>query len=477
LLCDAARWTFLTSLIYAPWAYGCTTAKTVRGLNYFLAVALGLWGISLLLGVVCRGRDAESQGAKAPEILEVRSQKSEVSTESFRERGVPPMVIVVGACLLIIGWWMTLNARWIYDADFFLFIPRAALFGGSPGSVDYAISLAWMIRASLLLGVVLFVSELSRDPVWLSRLWWTIAIAGGSIALLGLVQKATGAPMIFWQKRDIPVAKFFATYYAHGNAGAYLNLVLPVVIPLALRGFLRRTKPLVRAIALVLSLLLVVAAMANTSRGGQAIAVCLVVALTICLRDILFARVRRMEKSTLLLAVGVIAFALIAVAGVSHLDRSLGRWHEAIDNPESNSRWLVSRAALRSVGDAGWFGFGPGTFRVVFPYYTNGLGPKVEGLWRFLHEDYLQTLMEWGWIGSASWAFIFFGSMWTAVRTLARGGHIPLSGRQRLFLTGAVLALAGIALHAFVDFPLQIASLQLYVATYVGVCWGSSSWK
>ena len=97
----------------------------------------------------------------------------------------------------------------------------------------------------------------------------------------------------------------------------------------------------------------------------------------------------------------------------------------------------------------------------------------MEGIWRFLHEDYLQTLMEWGWIGSAFWALLFFGSIGVAARTLRRrGDDSPLSGRQRLFLTGAVLALGGVALHALVDFPLQIASLQLYVAMYVGICGG-----
>lgn len=284
--------------------------------------------------------------------------------------------------------------------------------------------------------------------------------------------------MIFWQKPDTAdLTTFFATYYTHGNSGAYLNLVLPVAIALALRSFLRKSAPILRAIPLALCLLLVVAAVANTSRGGQAIGASLIVALTICLRDILFSRVRRLEKKTLLVAAGVIAFALLAVAGASHLDQSLGRWHDLQSSLERDGRWLVSRAALRAVGDAGWFGFGPGTFRVVIPYYTNGLGPNVGGIWRFLHEDYLQTLLEWGWIGSAFWALLFFGSICVAARTLRRrGDDSPLSGRQRLFLTGAVLALGGVALHALVDFPLQIASLQLYVAVYVGICGASRRW-
>jgi hypothetical protein len=448
-LTNVSRYLFLIALVYAPWAYGCTTAATIRNLNWILAGSLALGVIGWLLGRIGGSRRAKP----APTLARF-----------------PTLLLGVAAVLLLIGWWMVINARWIYDADFFLFVLRTPLTAAGPGSVDYSVSVAWMVRATLLIGAVFFAARLARDPVWLMRLWWTIALTGGSIALLGLIQKATGAPMIFWEHVDVPVESFFATYYAHGNAGAYLNLVVPVSAALAVRGFLRKGSHLGRAIALVACLLVMVAIVSNTSRGGQAVGLILLLGVGLTLRDLLIARALRMEKKTVLIAVAVVGFALVAIAGVSQLDRSLGRWQQLESKVSADSRWLATKAAVGAIPDAGWFGFGPGTFRVVFPYYTNGLGPRVGGIWRFLHQDYLQTIMEWGWIGSAGWAVLFFGSMWTGIATLRRKRE--LSGRQRLFLTGSVLALAGIALHAFVDFPFQIASLQLYAATYVGVCWG-----
>jgi hypothetical protein len=48
--------------------------------------------------------------------------------------------------------------------------------------------------------------------------------------------------------------------------------------------------------------------------------------------------------------------------------------------------------------------------------------------------------------------------------------------RRRVMQPLAIVALAGVATHALVDFPFQIESIQLYLATYLGVCWGSSLW-
>src|SRR5204862_2733230 len=92
--------------------------------------------------------------------------------------------------------------------------------------------------------------------------------------------------------------------------------------------------------------------------------------------------------------------------------------------------------------------------------------------------DYLQTILEWGWLGSALWGLFFFSGIAVAVRNLLKPGKaVKWRPRYRVLLPVTILALLGIALHALVDFPFQIASLQLYVAVYLGICWGTSRWE
>lgn len=451
---DAPRWTFLAALVYAPWHYGGTTTASIVILDCILGSALVLWLAGLLFGA---------------------QEKSRVSGSRYGFP-VPRAFLVTSAALLILGWWMVLNATFVYDADYLVFISLRTLCPGMPGSVDRAISAALMLRVTMLIGSACLVADLSQNPRWLLRLWWAIALAGGSIALLGLLQKATGASTIFWGSVERPVMTFFATFYYHANAGAFLNLVLPPSVGLAGRAFTRRTSPVVKAASLSLALLVMAAVAANTSRMAQLIGALLILLLLLGFARAAVRKRYSIDHKALLLGYVVVALTLSAIARASHLDQSVQRWSALGDQLPADARWLATRAALGAVGDAGWFGFGPGTFRIIFPYYTGGSGQAIQGIWRFLHQDYLQTILEWGWIGSSLWAVLFFGGIALALRNSRRSKELRWSPRFTLLLPLIILALGGIALHGVVDFPFQIASLQLYAATYLGLCWGSSGW-
>lgn len=374
---------------------------------------------------------------------------------------------------------MALNAKSIYDSEFSFFVPLRNPAPPLIGSVDYAISGAWILRGAFLLGTVLFVSDLSQSRRWLLRLWYAIGLIGGSIAFLGLLQKATGAQMIFWQAPPPPefgVTTFFATYFYHGNAGAFLNLVWPLSAGLVIRAFTSRSHPTMRALWGIVFLLTIAGVLANTSRMAQFVALVVMVLIGIHFGPALLRKFSGAQKSVGMAGSVAVILALIAVAQASHLEQPLNRWQSVSERIPADARWQASRVALGALGGAGFFGSGPGTFRVVFPGYNIASSHPVPGTWRFLHEDYLQTILEWGWLGSMLWALLFFGAIAVGIRsykTYAKSAWMP---RRQVLQPLAIVALAGVALHALVDFPFQIESIQLYVATYLGLCWGSSLW-
>jgi O-Antigen ligase len=438
-----ARWLFLGTLVIAPWLYGGTTAWSIELIDGLLGLALGIWIISLLL--------------------------------EWRWPLVPRGLAVITALILIQGWWMVANAQAIYDTRFGIFASVHPIVANVAGSKDYVLSFAWMLRATVLLGAVCLVAEMAQRPVWLLRLWYAVAIAGGSMAALGLAQKATGARMIFWQPPVYPpLDNFFATFFYHANAGAFLNLVLPVVAGLALWTVARRAHPFARTVWATVLLLVLIAVLSNTSKVAQAVGLLIVMVLVAAVLRPAVRIVARMEKPQLLIGVFVVALAAVAIAQAAHLDKPLARWQDLTRQLPSDERWTVDRVAFGALGETGLFGFGPGTFRSIFPHYQMAAPDLTEGAWRFLHNDHLQTILEWGWLGSVVIGALFFGGMGIAIRNYLR--REDWSNRQRILLPCVILALIGVAIHALVDFPLQIFSIQLMAATYVGVCWGSGTW-
>src|SRR6266496_2915366 len=314
LLRDAARWIFLAALIYAPWAYGGTTSAGIQIINWLLLAAFILWIIELVV--------------------------------SGRSPALPRLLLFLTVALIGIGGLMALDAISIYDSDFHTFIPLQNFAPHLTGSVDYAISVAWIVRGALLLCATLCVADFSQSNRWLLRLWYTIGLVAGSIAFLGLLQKATGARMIFWQPAG-PYASqtFFATYYYHGNAGAFLNLVWPLTAGLALRAFTARCHPATRAMWLSIFILTIAGVLANTSRVAQLIALLLLIAICLRFGPALLRKLLHMEKGVTLAGAVAILLALIALAQATHLEQPLNRWQSLGERIPNDARWQASRVA------------------------------------------------------------------------------------------------------------------------------------
>jgi hypothetical protein len=434
-LTDLPPWLLLSSLIYAPWAFGSTRAWTIDVLNVLLGAVVAFW-------------------------------LADCAVRRVWPR-VHPVCAVAAGLLALQGWWMCGNAHWLYDPEYFRFVPVESWWKAAPGTVDQSVSVAMMVRVSALLAVICFVNDLSRHVQWRRRLWWTITVAGTSVVLFGLLQRGVGAPLLPFENVR-PGHLYFATYFYHGNAGAFINLVLPLVVGLA--AVVSRKAAKVHLALVPCAIICVAGAFTNSSRAAVVVTLLLLGALTVWL-----CRLWRRELSALPRKAAILYFSIalvvlsVSVAAVL----PVARWAQLPGQINAeNPRWVSTQVLLRMLPDAGVFGLGPGTFAITFPTYTRELATSIRGIWRFAHQDYLQTLIEWGWGGASVWAILFFGGL---IRCFYFCRRMRLTDRALLFASG--LALTGVVLHAMVDFPLQIASLQLYVAVYLGLGWGSAAWE
>src|SRR5207249_10968087 len=103
------------------------------------------------------------------------------------------------------------------------------------------------------------------------------------------------------------------------------------------------------------------------------------------------------------------------IGQASHLERSLLRWQQLSEQLPEDPRWVAAKCAFSALPETGVFGTGPGSFRALFPHYAAEFPESARRVWRFLHEDYLQPLMDWGWAGGMFWALVFFGGIATGI--------------------------------------------------------------
>jgi hypothetical protein len=442
-LSRAPRWLFLAVLVYAPWAYGCTRPWTIDLLNIALFAVTGLWLAGCLV---------------------------------TRERPrVHPVLLTAAILLLLQGWWMTGNAGFSYDTALQPHA-REPWARAWPGAVDHAAALPAMTGLSAMLGAACFACDLARRRRWRQRLWAVIAVAGISIVVLGLAQKLTGAPGIFWQDEG-HARTFFGPYRYHANAGSFINLVWPLAAALLLHS-IRRDAPLPIRLFWGAGLLLCIGgAVANTSRASGIITVAFLGSWLAILAVRLFRRRSDGPDPAAILGLGLaVVAAILGVLATGALDTTLHRWSQ-LDREltTDNSRLLVARTCVEMLPRSGWLGFGPGTFKTAFPFFNQDTSAATRGIWLQAHQDYLQTLIEWGWIGAALWALIPGGALaigaWNALRQ-----RRTWAGRDRHLHVAATAAIAAVLIHALVDFPLQIASIQLYVVVLAGLLWSTPLW-
>jgi len=450
--------------VFSPWAFGTTTPWAVQAMN----VAGGLLGLLLAVKLVIRGvwgyRPARWDAAPDTGLPGMMAAR-------WLTRLLAALTCLILAYTAISAW----NARSTYDPDTGTFLLHDHC-PWLPHSYDggrtwryfwnyLALALTFWAARDWLLGKTpndLLAARKGRDsafpgvrvPQRLRLLLWVLSLNGALIAGEALVQRLSGTEKLLWLVRprlNAMAEAQLGPFNYRSNGAQYLNLIWPVSLGLWWR--LRRTARLLYAhrgwlarhkhhLLLPCVLLMAGTAVLSLSRGGALVALLNMLAATAVLWAGWWHR-------SVWPRLGVLLFFGTAVGlGVLVSGAKLAERLEAADEGllQREQMFDTARAIAR---DFPLFGTGPGTLDPVFQLYRR----SPDEYWPAqLHNDWLETRVTFGWLGSGLIALAFLAVL---ARYFLPGG-VPTGWRLVLLYW---VALGGCLLHARWDFPLQVYSI------------------
>jgi O-antigen ligase len=472
-VCDAVSgMLFYFMVLFSPWAFGTTQPWSIEVMNlagylagFFLAVKLAIRLLTGYRNPRWGERGLENQtDAPAP-----------ISAESFLTRALAILTaILLGYCLA-----GALNDRAAYHLEsatfeyhhYLSWLPhsydRAASWAAFCNYLAMALSF-WALR-DWLLGKTSAeeMNERSQHhqaggrratllPERLRKLFWVLSVNGAVMGVESILQRLDGTPdLLFFMPTHENRQAFsqFGPYAYRSTAAQYFNLLWPVSLALwwnferaARRGlsdskaFGLRARNLILVCAMIMAACPIIAA----SRVGAVITVTNLVVAAAVLWSAQRGENRR-TKAGIVLAVAVV-LGFSAVVGWDKLGPRFEKGEFEVGLELRNSMYKM---AGPMADDCPLFGTGPGTFGPLFQLYR----PDTAEYWPAqLHNDWLETLITFGVLGSVLIALAFF--IVFAHWFVARGIH----GSWYLLLLFWA-ALAGCLFYARYDFPFQVYSI------------------
>jgi O-antigen ligase len=272
-------------------------------------------------------------------------------------------------------------------------------------------------------------------------------VNGAVLGLEGIIQRLEGSgKLLFYVKPRVnPGAETqFGPFAYRSNAAQYLNLIWPVA--LGFWWWLQRTgakhsRRWSHHLLLVCAIVIAACPIISTSRAGALTSMALmVVAVGVLISG------KRTDGLAKLAVLGVFCLSLAGGAwfGWQSLNPRLSELGEGY-----RARELMYKTARIIADENPVFGTGPGTFEHVFQLYRQSLDEYWPAQ---LHNDWLELLLTFGWVG---FGLILF-ALGLVIAHGFRSDGIPASRR---FVWLVWLALAGCLLQARWDFPFRVYSV------------------
>jgi O-antigen ligase len=239
------------------------------------------------------------------------------------------------------------------------------------------------------------------------------------------------------------------TFICPNNLAGFLEIILPLGLAYTLAS---RVKPTAKVFLGYASIAIIVGIGMTLSRGGWMAAGISLLALL----AILFST-RGYRLPALVFAVLLICGAAFFYNRAHQPQARVQKTFLGEKGDINDIRVVLWESAIQMWHDHFWFGVGPAHFDYRFPAYRHKI---VQLRPDRVHNDYLNTLADWGTVGggivAAAWLLLYWGAFktWKFVRRSNDIATKP-SNRSSLVL-GASIGLFALLLHSVVDFNMHI---------------------
>ena len=254
--------------------------------------------------------------------------------------------------------------------------------------------------------------------------------------------------------------------YPNALAG-FLEMLVPLGLSHVLLGRLSHVTKIFLGYA---SLAMVAGVGVTLSRGGWAVTGMVLMVFCVVLLFQRHYRIQALLMLGVLLAIG--AFTIPKARIMQQRIQST-----FLSGRADDLRLAVWQPAIRMWQDHFWWGAGPAHFDYEFPQYRP-VEIQARPVWA--HNDYLNTLADWGVAGLAlvasAWTLLYWGVFkgWKFVRG-APDDFARKTSNRFAFSVGASLSLLAILLHSAVDFNMQIPANAILAVALMALL--SSQWR
>jgi O-antigen ligase len=294
-----------------------------------------------------------------------------------------------------------------------------------------------------------------------------VVILGMLISLYALYQFLGDSERVWhFVRPEIYRQRGSGTFICPNHLAGYLELALPLGLAYTLTG---RFSHLAKIFLGYAALAIFTGILVTISRGAW-----IATGITLVVLFYWLMRQRDYRLQSVLVFASLIAISASILYTVK-LSRS--RTEALASLPEAaDLRWRIWGAALNIWQDHFWWGAGPAHFDYRFRQYRPA-HDQVQ--WRpvRVHNDYLNTLADWGTVGAAvvaaGWLIFYWGILrsWKFVQR-AQNDLAGKRSNKSSFVMGGALGLLAVLLHSAVDFNMHIPATAILTVSLMALVSG-----